>query len=328
MNSKLLDILKQACSKSPMTYREFIEITLYQAEYGYYAQKKQRVGRSSQTDFYTSESLGTVFAELIINAAQNLLKNKDLSSYHFIEIGAEPESTLLGHLQEHPFKQQSVIRQSDPIKINDEPIILFANEWLDALPFHRLIFLNGQWYEKAITLNSKNQLEEILLEKLSSPIQLIAQRLPQKIDNGYQIDLSPETQSQIKAIVDQKWSGLVMLFDYGKTWNEITSHMPNGSARTYFKHKQGTDLLYNIGNCDITFDICWDFIQEPFDKDKKVQSHLQSQEAFFVNHAQDSIKTILSQTQFTFSERKQTLLELIHPANMGQKFQTFYALRK
>ena len=328
MNSKLQDILKQACSMSPMTYMDYIEIVLYHESYGYYTQKKQRVGRSTQTDFYTSESLGKVFAELVLNAAKNLLKKNDLSSYHFIEIGAEPQSSLLSQLDEHPFKKQSVIRKGDELKINNEPIILFANEWLDALPFHRLVYLNGQWYEKAVTLNTKDELEETLLEKLSPPIQSIAERLPTKVSNGYQIDLSPETQNQIQAISDKRWSGLVMLFDYGKTWNEIATQMPNGSARTYYKHKQGTDLLYEPGNCDITFDVCWDFIKEIFDKNKNTQSHLQSQEAFFVIHAQDRIKEILSQSQFTFSHTKQTLLELIHPANMGQKFQTFHAIRK
>lgn len=328
MNSKLQDILKQTCAESPMTYRDYIETALYHPTHGYYIQKKQRVGRSAQADFYTSESLGKVFAELVINAAQRLLKDKDLSSYHFIEIGAEPESSLLGQLQEHPFKKESVIRQGDPLKIPDAPIILFANEWLDALPFHRLVFLNGKWYEKAVTLNSHNDLTETLLENPSPPIQSFVERLPSTMTNGYQIDLSPETQKQIQSIADQQWSGLVMLFDYGKTWNEMTTQMPNGSARTYYNHKQGTDLLYEPGNCDITFDICWDLIQETFDQNGNTQCHLQSQEAFFVNHAQDHIKKILSDSQFTFSQEKQTLLELIHPANMGQKFQTLHALRK
>ena len=329
MNSELQDILKQACcNKSPMTYRDYIEIVLYHPTHGYYNQKKQRVGRSAHADFYTSESLGKVFAELIFNAAQNLLNNKDLSSYHFIEIGAEPNSSLLEQLPEHPFKKQTVIRNDDILKLENEPVIIFANEWLDALPFHRLVYLNGQWFEKAITLNDQDNLEETLLEELSNPIQSIANRFPTEALNGYQMDVSPESENQIQSIMEQRWSGLVMLFDYGKTWNEIATQMPNGSARTYCKHKQGTNLLDRPGSSDITYDICWDFIQEVFDNDEKTQYQLQSQEAFFVNHAQDRIKKILSQTQFTFSQTKQTLLELIHPANMGQKFQTLHALRK
>lgn len=328
MNSNLHDILKQACSKSPLTYRDYIQIVLYHPEYGYYSKKRHRVGRSSQTDFYTSESLGKIFAELVLSAAKELLKATNIASYHFIEIGAEPNASLLSYLVENPFKQHSVIRLGDPITINDEPVILFANEWLDALPFHRLVFLNGKWYEKAITLNSENELEETLLSKLSNPIQLIAHRLPKEVIHGYQIDLSPETEIQIQSIMDQKWSGLVILFDYGKTWNEISTMMPNGSARTYFKHKQGTDLLHQPGDCDITFDICWDSVQGIFNANKDTESELLSQEAFFVHHAQERIKVILSDAQFTFSEEKQTLLELIHPANMGQKFQTLYALRK
>ena len=128
--------------------------------------------------------------------------------------------------------------------------------------------------------------------------------------------------------MDQKWTGLVMLFDYGKTWQEISTQMPNGSARTYHKHKQGTDLLQNPGECDITFDICWDFVQDIIKDNKVAETHLQSQESFFVHHAEECMKNILSDAQFAFSKNKQTLLELIHPANMGQKFQTLHAIRK
>ena len=109
---------------------------------------------------------------------------------------------------------------------------------------------------------------------------------------------------------------------------EITSEMPNGSARTYFKHTQGTDLLDDPGNRDITFDICWDFIKEAFNTQKGIECHLQSQEAFFVNHAKIELKIFYRRLNLLSLKDKQTLLELIHPANMGQKFQTLYALRK
>ncbi|MDG1701662.1 MAG: SAM-dependent methyltransferase [Opitutae bacterium] len=328
MNSNLQDILKQVCSKSPITYKEYIQTVLYHPEYGYYSKQSQRVGRSSQTDFYTSESLGKVFAQLVLSAAKELLKTKDLSTYHFIEIGAEPNASLLTHLEKSPFRKESVIRPYNKLNIEDGPIVLFANEWLDAQPFHRLVFLNGQWYEKAITLNSKNELEETLLKNFSKPIQSLAHRFPKDSINGYQVDLSPKIENDIKFIMDQKWTGLVMFFDYGKTWQEISTQMPNGSARTYHKHKQGTDLLKTPGECDITFDICWDFIKDIINSSKDTQSYLQSQESFFVHHAQEHIKKILSNAQFSFSQEKQTLLELIHPANMGQKFQTLHALRK
>ena len=74
MNSTLQDILKQNCSKSPITYRDFIETALYHPIHGYYTQTKQRVGRVSQADFYTSESLGKVFAELVLNASTKTFK--------------------------------------------------------------------------------------------------------------------------------------------------------------------------------------------------------------------------------------------------------------
>ena len=62
---KLLVRIKEACSKGPISYRDYIELALYADDCGYYKRNHQRVGRSKQTDFYTAESLGQIFARMI-----------------------------------------------------------------------------------------------------------------------------------------------------------------------------------------------------------------------------------------------------------------------
>lgn len=328
MNPLLFTILKKVCSKGPISYRDFIELALYHPEVGYYSLNRRRVGRTQSSDFYTAESLGSVFSELVINASRTLLKTDDLSSYHFVEIGAEPNSALVDSLEFNPFLKNSVLRPGDSLSLNSEPCILFANEWLDALPFHRLRFHEGTWRERAVLLNDRGILEETYLEQLSPALLSSVQSLPKKACQGYEIDLSPEVEVQINKLLDEDWSGLLLLFDYGKTWNELTEHMPNGSARTYAQHRQGNDLFNAVGDSDITFDICWDCIQEVLKTKHNLCSDLKSQEAFFVHYASQTIERILSQSKFSITREKATLLELIHPTNMGQKFQVLHALRK
>lgn len=328
MNPLIFKILKENCSKGPISYRDFIELALYHPKAGYYSANRSRVGHSRSSDFYTAESLGSVFSQLVIDSARTLLNKENLSDYHFVEIGAEPNYSLLDALPENPFVRHSVLRPGDSLSVNGEPCIIFANEWLDALPFHRLRYHNNAWRERAVYLNAAGILEETFLDALSPALLTSVKSLPKQSSQGYEIDLSPEVEIRINQLMEQNWSGLLLLFDYGKTWNELTQHMPNGSARTYAQHQQGSDLLKSVGDCDITFDICWDCIQEVLESKHTLSSDLKSQEAFFVHYASQTIKDILSQSKFSISREKATLLELIHPTNMGQKFQVLHALRQ
>jgi len=54
---------------------------------------------------------------------------------------------------------------------------------------------------------------------------------------------------------------------------------------------------------------------------------VEHQESFFIRLASVEIKKILSTNAGQFSRDRQTLLELLHPAHLGQKFQFLSARR-
>ena len=54
---------------------------------------------------------------------------------------------------------------------------------------------------------------------------------------------------------------------------------------------------------------------------------METQEAFFVHHAGAFIAGFTAAEAGRLSRDKLSLLQLIHPANMGQKFQALWALR-
>jgi hypothetical protein len=47
-----------------------------------------------------------------------------------------------------------------------------------------------------------------------------------------------------------------------------------------------------------------------------------------MNHASDTLAAITAAEAGNFSRRKRMVMQLLHPANMGQKFQALHALRK
>ncbi|WPJ94887.1 SAM-dependent methyltransferase [Coraliomargarita algicola] len=320
------DILRTRCQSAPISYRDYIEIALYSEDYGYYTQLAQRVGRSPQHDFYTAESLGRVFATLVSTAAADLLPAGTAAESTFVEIAAEPGCSLLSQLAQHPFRAERVIRQGEAIQIEGQAVI-FANEWLDALPFHRLIFRNGAWRERGVGLDSDGTLVEVLLDQLTPAVAAVAQRLPTHIEDGYELDLPLEAESALAALLAQDWKGLLLFFDYGRTWTALLQDHPSGTARTYKQHAQGNDLLETPGACNITCDINWTPLVAQMKAAGLQSVALESQESFLVKRAQRAAEAIVSGSAGSFSHDRQTLMELIHPANMGQRFQVLWGLR-
>lgn len=325
-DNELWDQLQTSCANGPISYRDYIDLVLYTENCGYYTKDRERVGRSQDRDFYTAESLGQVFAQLVTTAAHDLLGEDTASRSTFIEIAAEPGAELLSRVESHPFADSRVIRQGDPIQA-DGPVIIFANEWLDALPFHRLIFKNGQWHERGVQINADQQLEEVLLDSFTPEVAAIRERLPEKALEGYELDLPLATETAIADLLAQDWTGMLLFFDYGKTWQALSTDCPVGTARTYHLHTQANDLLDLPGKKDITCDVCWDPLADLLAENDLQSVTLETQESFLVQRAQRAAELIISDTAGMFSPERQTLMELIHPAHMGRRFQVLWGLR-
>jgi len=316
-------------AEGPIPYSEYIREALYAPEIGYYAVPRERVGRDGERDFYTAESLGATFADLVITAAADLLGESAAREARFVEIGAEPGQSLLDRASGNPpFAESRVIRRDDALEIPaNRQAAVFANEWLDALPFHRLAFADGQWRERGVRADANGVLEETLLEDFTPEVARIADRLPREAPEGYALDLPLEAETALDAIARQQWRGLILLLDYGKTWTQLTREHPRGTARTYARHASGADLLDAPGERDITCDLCWDFLENVLEDRGFDPVRLESQEAFFVKRAGREAERLVRESAGGFSAERQTLMELIHPAHMGQRFQVLWGRR-
>ncbi|MGB0742964.1 MAG: SAM-dependent methyltransferase [Opitutales bacterium] len=324
-NQSMMQLLHRQCASGPISYRDYIATVLYAKGCGYYQRATARVGRSADHDFYTSESLGRVFSQLVVGASESLLGTDITIKSSFIEIAAEPGRSLLDQLGAHPFASSKVIRLGEPVEATGQAII-FANEWLDALPFHRLVFRNGQWRERGVLFES-GKLAEVLLENPSAVVAKVIRKLSTDIEEGYQLDLPLEAENALKELITQDWTGLILLFDYGKTTEALLQDCPNGTARSYYRHEQGNDLLERPGEQDITCDINWTPLVNRLKSTGFTSITLESQESFLVKRAASAAEAIVTASAGSFSTDRQTLMELIHPANMGQRFQVLWGMR-
>ncbi len=308
-----------------VSFARFMELAMYHPTAGYYTRDFRRVGRDERADFFTSTTFSPVFGELVIAASVKLLAPASPAEFNFVEVGAEPGGGILRDLP-HPFASYRTISLGQPFALPDR-VVVFSNELFDAQPFHRVVWRNGAWRELGVALHGRH-LREVELPDLSVEIAAHSDRLPKTAEENYHIDLPLRTEQMLSRLVGPKWSGLFLAFDYGKYWRELAENLPAGTGRTYHRQKMGNDLLARPGKQDLTCHICWDWLEDGLVRAGFGEPRVDSQESFFMNYAAETLAAITAAEAGSFSPRKRMVMQLLHPANMGQKFQALHALRK
>jgi SAM-dependent MidA family methyltransferase len=324
--SVFLDVFRQepGAATPGVSFARFMELAMYHPEAGYYTAKRRRVGKDRGADFYTATSFNPVFGELVVASTVSLLSPHDPAEFEFVEIGAEPGGGALKDVA-HPFRAYRTISYGQPLEMTGRCIV-FSNELFDAQPCHRIVWRNGAWRELGVALRG-DELVEVELPGLSSEIVGERHRLPPSAAEGYQIDLPLRTVPLLQRIVRQPWTGLFIAFDYGRTWQQLVEDFPEGTARTYSRQRMGGKLLARPGEQDLTLHICWDWLEDVLQQEGFGEAVVESQEAFFTRRASPVMAAIVQTDAGRFTSRKQALKHLLHPGNMGQKFQVLHALR-
>lgn len=320
-----------AAPGATLRFDTFMRLALYDPALGYYRRERARVGRDRASDFYTATSLGPIFGELVAAAAAKLLRTAGLdpTAHTFVEIGAEPSGGVLAGVAAHPFAGTRAIRVGETVVLAG-PCVVFSNELFDAQPLRRFVRRSEAWHELGVALAPGG---DALREADLGPAPAEATEfLPPLAETpeGYVFDAPREAAALAAQIAAEPWHGLFIAFDYGKRFAELAHSVPAGTARAYHRHTQSNDLLAHPGEQDLTAHVCWDWLLEalrpraPEDRPPEVRS----QEAFFVHHAGDAIAAAMARGAPSLADpRRRALLHLLHPGQMGQKFQVLHALK-
>lgn len=302
-----------------MNFAEFMRLALYDSEVGYYRRDRKRVGYGGSTDFFTSATSGPVFGEMIVAASVALLRGNDPRRFTFVEIGAEPDGGVLRDVA-HPFADARTLRLGEPLEIRGRCVV-FSNELFDAQPFRRFRFRNSRWLELGVEL-AEGELREVEFVPADLP-----GVLPPAAPEGWTIDAPLDSAGLAARIVGQPWHGLFVAADYGKSWRELLEATPAGTARAYSRHRQRNELLADAGEQDLTCHVCWDWIADALAAAGFDKPSLESQERFLIQHAAAYLEPAIAADAATLSRRKLSLMQLLHPAHLGQKFQVLHAWR-
>lgn len=302
-----------------LSYVEYSAAVLY-GEGGYYRQQRPRVGTSGKADFMTNLAVRSIYGRLVAEVVRH--GRRDPANFAWVEMGVEPEGGVWRNA-EMPFALMQEVRWGEWPRVPDRAVV-FANEWLDAYPFCRLVFRGGQWWEVGVQAQSGGGLIQFEAAPWSPEAFSLLDRLPRSAEEGYRFDYAPGALVDLQDLLSQKWEGGLILCDYGRSWKRLTEATPLGTARAYRNHRQVADLLETPGKMDLTTDVCWDDCRAIAEAAGFGEIKIRRQEVFFMEEAAGAIRTVVETGS---AEEKSRLRQLLSPAHFGGAFQVMSGWR-
>lgn len=339
-------------SANPISFVNFMEMCLYNQEFGYYSQKNSHIGKDG--DFITSVSIGSAFGEII---AERIIKVwgelNSPQSFSIIEMGANdgqlaidishwiekkaPDFPLNYVIIEPLNTRQTIISQNiknqqldkkifihqDTHNIHQENALFLANELIDAFPVEIIKKNNNIWKKLHVQqLSSQHALSEIWLDLDSDKDQKIIDfinTLPENLPDGYQTEYRPNLITFVKSIKSLFDKGLVLLIDYGFPHSHYYHSARNkGTLQTYKNHTKTDNPLIYPGEQDISAHVDFTQLAKIFKQNGFCIHDFCSQQRYLTTHGAHWLKN--------YSFEKNKINQFKSLALQGTLGQNFYML--
>ena len=267
-------------ASGPMTFARFMELALYQPDYGYYASGSRGPGRSA--DFLTAPESHPIFGWAVARQLEETWERlgrppeftvreygagtgalaagivgglaragsslRDVIRYRIAERAPDRERQVLASL--------SSIGAAEVFEPDDgRPIVgaVLANEVMDALPVHRVVGgVDGRIHEVFVTTSSGTGFGEVEGEP-STP--RLAGRLADDrvtLAAGQRAEICLALDAWIAEAAAGLERGLMILIDYGHPAEALYATDRGSLLRAYTHHRVHDDPFRNIGRQDLT----------------------------------------------------------------------------
>lgn len=185
---------------------------------------------------------GTLMGD-ILRATEMVPEFQDSMELVLLENSMELRQRQLKMLNERPVTWYSDWPQIE----GGSPMIIVANEFLDALPIHQLQFVSGEWKERVVGLNDEQKLIYGLITPSSTILNYVSTDMndPQE---GDILEVSPSRKAYTKFIADklEQSGGTALYIDYGHL---ISAY---GDTLQAMQHHEFVPVLETAGESDLT----------------------------------------------------------------------------
>ena len=328
-------------NKKNLPLDQFIEFALYDKINGYYM-KKNPFGKEG--DFITSPNITRIFSEIVAIWVLTFWKSiESPKKFNLLELGAgngemmkviietlknfsecfnncnfqiHEKSELLKKKQKINLKSKKITWVND-IKINNSyPTVFLANEFFDALPIKQFFKREGEWVERFVNLKDEKKAK---FNEQPINIKKIEKNLNFEISKGQEIiEYSPSSFEYLKDISNliKKNDGGILIIDYGYL------NLKMEETLQAIKNHKYSDILENIGDSDITYNINFNLFKRFIDQFDDLNSIISNQKKFLTSMGIIQRAEIISEN-IPFSKKSDLfyrIRRLIDEKQMGELF--------
>ena len=316
-NAALIDEIKADIARSDgrITFERFMELALYHPQHGYYTSRRQRIGKKG--DYFTSVSVGPLFGKLL---AKQFMKWRDElgnpAEFEVVEFGGHRGQLRNDVLAAAPDLRYRVIEVDDPLP---DSIVgcVFSNEFLDALPVHRVRVEHGACSEIYVTSDFKETLGPLSSRRLAEYLR----DLPVEYMEGYQTEVNLRALDWMEDVAVRLKRGFVLTIDYGyERADYFAPHHRDGTLLCYHQHTKNANPYSSVGEQDITAHVEFTSLIEHGKRFGLEPVLFTDQSHFLLQIGESEIAEIAARTAGKFSQERAAIHQLIHPELMGRAF--------
>jgi len=284
----------EIAATGPITFARFMSIAQADPERGYYATSDERQTRAG--DFLTAPELHPIFGATLARVAEEMWRAMGRPArFALREYGAgsgrlaidllggleADGSGLLEALRYEPLELvparvqrigqrlteagfEHVLRDSAspvgvPAVLPADSGCVIANEFLDALPVHRLVARDGRLLETFVGWEDQGDEETggrfvDVVDEPSTPA--LAERLAAEnvaLADGQRAEVCLELDAWAEEMSGALEAGYAVILDYGRPAGELYGpSRPDGTLRAYSGHRVHDDPFVAIGRQDLT----------------------------------------------------------------------------
>jgi SAM-dependent MidA family methyltransferase len=261
----LVGLIREEIAAAPghrITFARFMERALTEPGLGYYATSDQRPTRAG--DFVTAPELHPFFGRCIGRLLTDVWQRLGMPEGFVVREWGAGRGTLAQTVVDGLAADSSRLAAAiewQPVDIpGRHPVVdgtpvtgaVVANEYLDALPVHRLVRRGGRILERYVTWADGRFAEvegDLSDPGLTAPIETAGVTLA----DGQLAEVRPAADAWLRQVAGGLQRGIVLVIDYGHNAPELYGpRRMAGSLVTYRDHEAGDEPLVAVGRQDIT----------------------------------------------------------------------------
>ncbi len=256
--------------EGPISYESFVETVLYDERHGYY-----RAGKQEGIDYSTSPEIDALFGRTLGRYIEDVCGRLGRSSVNVLELGGASGRLAVDiasaftrlSLEHYIILEKGKKEKRDRIgwveSLDEVPRLegltfVVANEFFDALPFHKIVSRQGAIEEIYVGW------EDGFFEQSGPPGADLAdflRRYPVYLHEEQVSEATTAALPIVRAVSGIVTEGCLLIFDYGYHGAEIAAgRFFGGSGLGYKQRNIRDDLLAELGAIDITHHVNFDHL--------------------------------------------------------------------